>query len=177
VFFFYSCHLHLEKILLPLPAARALNCICLWQDAAAIANGIALRALEQRLSQENGKKGSEGCARCLPGGARRLRHNSLAIARSAFGTYSVSSLHSSGTPFLLSFFPFFLLENPPTGRVYNKKRGIGKHPNGTREAAERTANEVSLNADSKTDKRTKTTQNLNTGKQSAPTERRTKGDT
>jgi hypothetical protein len=37
------------------------------------------------LSQENGKKGSEGCARFLPGGARR---NALftASARSAFGT-------------------------------------------------------------------------------------------
>jgi hypothetical protein len=56
---------------MPLPAARALCCISLRQDAAAIANGIALRALEPRLSQENGKKGSEGCTGFLPGGARR----------------------------------------------------------------------------------------------------------
>ena len=48
---------------MPLPAARAFCYICLRQDAAAIANGIALRDLEPRLSQENGKKGSEGCAR------------------------------------------------------------------------------------------------------------------
>jgi len=70
---------------MPLPAARALCCICLRQDAAVIANGIALRAHEPRLSQENGKKDSEGCARFLPGAARR---NALftAIARSAVGT-------------------------------------------------------------------------------------------
>jgi hypothetical protein len=38
-----------------------------------------------RISQENGKKGSEGCARFLPGEARR---NALftAVALSAFGT-------------------------------------------------------------------------------------------
>jgi hypothetical protein len=46
-----------------------------------------------------------------------------------------------------------------------------------RNAAKQTAKEVSLNADSKTDKQTKTTQNLNTGKQSAPIEPRKKGDT
>jgi hypothetical protein len=34
---------------MPLPAARALCCICLRQDAATIANGITLRALEPRV--------------------------------------------------------------------------------------------------------------------------------
>jgi len=74
---------------MPLPSARALCCIYLRQDAASIANGIALRALEPRLSQENGRKGSEGCARFLPGRARRNRLV-LCFARSAFGTCSGS---------------------------------------------------------------------------------------
>jgi len=62
---------------MPLPSARALCCICLRQDAAAIANGIALWALKPRLSQENGK-GSEGFALILPG-SKEKRFISLAV--------------------------------------------------------------------------------------------------
>jgi len=72
---FDSIPLSIQVLSVPLPAARALCCICLRQDAAAIANGIGLRAIEPRLSQENGKKCSEGCARFLLRGAEETRYS------------------------------------------------------------------------------------------------------
>ena len=66
---------------MPLPAALALCCICLRQDAASIANGIALRAHEPGISQENGKQ----AAKVVPGFCRveqgETRYSLLSLVR------------------------------------------------------------------------------------------------
>jgi len=90
-----------------------ISCRCLRsalsavEDSAAIAKGIALLAHEPRLSQKNGKK----AAKVVPVFCREEQGDygithSLAFVR-PFGTYSVSSLHSSGTPFCAFFFSLF----------------------------------------------------------------------